>query len=107
MFNCDKSNNSKKNLAENKQINKSLEKNKLKKLLLLRNSTDIKLENKYNPNTEKSHRNAKLLKKFYEQKMMKYNKLIKEMEEESQLKKNVMNNYINLMKENFEKNFEV
>jgi len=28
------------------------------------------------------------------------------MEEESKLKKNVMNNYINLMKETFEKNFE-
>ena len=80
---------------------------KLKKLLLLRNSTDYKLENKYNINNQKSHRNAKLLKKFYEQKIMKYNRLIKEMEEESQLKKNVMNNYINLMKENFEKNFEV
>ena len=34
--------------------------------------------------------------------MMNYNKLIKKMEEETELKKNVMNEYINLMKENFE-----
>ena len=94
-------------ISNNKQINKNDESNKIKKLFLLRNSTDSKLENRYNISTEKTHRNAKLLKKFYEQKMRKLKKLIKQMEEESELKKNVMNNYINLMKENLDKNFEV
>ena len=102
-----KLNNFKQFLTDNKQINKNDESNKIKKLFLLRNSTDSKLENRYNISTEKTHRNAKLLKKFYEQKMRKLKKLIKEMEEESELKKNVMNNYINLMKENLDKNFEV
>jgi len=102
----DKNINLNKIIPDEKKVNKIDEKIKLKKLLLLRNSTDYKLENKYNISTEKSHRNAKLLKKYYNQKMMKYNKLIKEMEEESKMKKNVMNNYINLMKETFENNFE-
>ena len=37
--------------------------------------------------------------------MMNYNKLIKEMEKETELKRNVMNEYINQMKENFENSF--
>ena len=59
--------------------------------------------------TEKNNknRNAKLLQKFYKQKLMNYDRLIKEMERETELKKNVMNEYINLMKENFENSFEV
>lgn len=102
----DKNINSNKIIQDEKKVNKIEEKIKLKKLLLMRNSTDYKLENKLDISTDKSHRNAKLLKKYYDQKIMKYNRLIKEMEEESKLKKNVMNNYINLMKETFEKNFE-
>ena len=39
------------------------------------------------------------------QKMMNYDRLIKKLEEESENKKNIMNEYINLMKENFEKGF--
>ena len=102
----DKNINFNKIIQDEKKVNKIEEKIKLKKLLLMRNSTDYKLENKLDISTDKSHRNAKLLKKYYDQKIMKYNRLIKEMEEESKLKKNVMNNYINLMKETFEKNFE-
>ena len=97
--------NADKSILDDKKDNKNDEKIKLKKLLLMRNTTDYKFENKFNSNTGKSHKNAKLLKRFYEQKMIKYNILIKKMEEESQLKRNVMNEYINLMKENFEKNF--
>ena len=39
------------------------------------------------------------------QKIMNYDRLIKKMEEESEIKKNIMNEYINLMKENFENGF--
>ena len=84
------------------KINKKQNRLKLKKLLLLRNSTNYKLENNNRTLTEKNNRNSKLLKKYYNQKMMNYNKLIKKMEEETELKKNVMNEYINLMKENVE-----
>ena len=91
-------------ISDDNKINKKRDKIRLKKLLLTRNSTNYKFESRIN--TEKNHRNAKLLKKFYEQKMMNYDKLIKKMEEESEIKKNVMNEYINLMKENFENNFE-
>ena len=87
------------------KINKNKDKIKLKKLLLMRNTTDYKFANKNN-NTDKSHRNAKLLKKYYQQKIMNYDKLIKKMEKESELKINIMNEYINLMKQNLEQNFE-
>ena len=33
--------------------------------------------------------------------------VIKKMEKESELKKNIMNEYINIMKQNLEQNFEV
>ena len=41
----------------------------------------------------------------YMQKIMNYDRLIKKMEEESEIKKKIMNEYINLMKENFENGF--
>ena len=96
-----------KNKYEGEKINKNEDSVKSKKLLLLRNTTNYKLENNSKANTSKNNinRNAKLLKKFYIQKMMNYDRLIKEMEEESEIKKNKMNEYINLMKENFEKGF--
>ena len=96
-----------KNKCEGEKINKNEDSVKSKKLLLLRNTTNYKLENNSKANTSKNNinRNAKLLKKFYIQKMMNYDRLIKEMEEESEIKKNKMNEYINLMKENFEKGF--
>ena len=88
-------------------INKSYNSNKIKKLLLMRNSTNYKLDNdiKIKSNTSKTNRNAKLLKKYYQQKMLNYDRLIKKMEEESEIKKNIMKEYINLMKENFENGF--
>ena len=82
--------------------NKRAESLKLKKLLLMRNTTNYKLEDNNRMHTEKNNRNSILLKKYFKQKMMNYDKLIKKMEEETELKKNVMNEYINLMKENFE-----
>ena len=84
------------------KINKRADRLKLKKLLLMRNTTNYKIENNNRIHTEKNNRNSILLKKYFEQKMMNYDKLIKKMEEETELKKNVMNEYINLMKENFE-----
>ena len=102
------------NLEKNKlddvkinSINNSYNSIKIKKLLLLRNSTNYKLDNdmKMKINTSKTNRNAKLLKKYYQQKMLNYDRLIKKMEEESEIKKNIMKEYINLMKENFENGF--
>ena len=98
-INCDKN-----KLDENK-INKNDKSVNLKKLYLSRNSTDYKLDNNIKINTPKTNRNAKLLKKYYMQKIMNYDRLIKKMEEESEIKKNIMNEYINLMKENFENGF--
>lgn len=96
-----------KNKFEGEKINKKEDRVKLKKLLLLRNTTNYKLENNNETYTTKNdiNRNAKLLKKFYIQKIMNYDRLIKEMEEESEIKKNKMDEYINLMKKNFENGF--
>ena len=80
-------------------------KNKIKKLSLLRNSTDYELNSNNNMNIEQTHRNAKLLKKYYIQKLMNYDRLIKRIEEETQVKKKVMNEYIKLMKEDLENSF--
>ena len=94
-----------KNKVEENKINKNNKSTNLKKLIFYRNSTDYKLDNNIKTNTPKINRNAKLLKKYYMQKMMNYDRLIKKLEEESENKKNIMNEYINLMKENFEKGF--
>ena len=94
-----------KNKIEENKINKNNKSTNLKKLIFYRNSTDYKLDNNIKTNTPKINRNAKLLKKYYMQKMMNYDRLIKKLEEESENKKNIMNEYINLMKENFEKGF--
>lgn len=80
-------------------------KNKIKKLSLIRNSTDYELNSNNNMNIEQTHRNAKLLKKYYIQKLMNYDRLIKRIEEETQVKKKVMNEYIKLMKEDLENSF--
>ena len=94
---------------DEQNINLNKNRYKLKKLILLRNSTNYRLNSNEKLPTEKNdkNRNAKLLQKYYKQKLMNYSKLIKKMEKESELKKSKMNEYINQMKENFESDFDV
>ena len=65
-----------------------------------------KAGDKYENTKEKHKTRAEKLKEFHRQKLIKVDKLIKKTEKETNDKKKFLNKYIQLMKDNFEKNEE-
>ena len=84
--------------------------NNLEELLFNKNikSYDInsKAYDKYENTKERHKTGAEKLKEFHRQKLIKVDKLIKKTEKETNDKKKFLNKYIQLMRDNFEKNEE-